>query len=394
MTVPFLDPGAAYAELRDDIDAAVHRVLTSGRYLLGPEIEAFEAEYAAYCGTRHCVAVGSGCDALELALRALDIGPGHEVIVPAHTFIATWLAVSATGAVPVAVEPDERTYNLDPARLTEAITPRTRAIIPVHLYGQPADLDAVQAVARRHGLAVVEDAAQAHGARYRGARIGTRTTATAFSFYPGKNLGALGDGGAVITDDEAVARRLRLLRNYGSTVKYRHEIKGTNSRLDEIQAAVLRVKLPLLDEWNARRAAVARRYLTECAGLPGVTMPYVAPWADPVWHLFVIRSARRDRLARRLAARGVGTLVHYPTPPHLSPAYAGSHPGEGSCPRAERISDEVLSLPMGPHLSEGHVDAVVAALHAAVREQADDPSDRRSAPTDGDPPDARAPASA
>ncbi|APU15487.1 Erythromycin biosynthesis sensory transduction protein eryC1 [Actinoalloteichus sp. GBA129-24] len=372
MTVPFLDPGAAYVELQDDIDAAVHRVLASGRYLLGPEIEAFESEYAAYCGARHCVAVGSGCDALELALRAMDVGQGHEVLVPAHTFIATWLAVSATGAVPVAVEPDERTYNLDPDRLEDAITPRTRAIIPVHLYGQPADMDAVLAVARRHDLHVLEDAAQAHGARHRGVRVGSGSTATAFSFYPGKNLGAMGDGGAVITGDDAVADRLRLLRNYGSTVKYRHEIKGTNSRLDEVQAAVLRVKLTHLDAWNSRRADVAQRYLTECGDLPGVTMPYVMPWADPVWHLFVVRSARRDRLAQQLDAAGIGTLIHYPTPVHLSPAYAGPRWPAGTFPRAERLSDQVLSLPIGPHLSEEDVTTVIAALRAAAGEQTDD----------------------
>jgi dTDP-3-amino-3,4,6-trideoxy-alpha-D-glucose transaminase len=361
MSVPFLDLAAPYRELHDELDAATQRVLASGWYLLGPEIEAFEAEFAAYCGAAHCVGVGSGLDAIELVLRALDIGPGDEVIVPAHTFIATWLAVAATGATPVAVEPDIRSYNIEPAAIEAAITPRTRAIVPVHLYGHPADLDAIDAIARRHGLPVIEDAAQAHGARYRGERIGSRFAAT-FSFYPAKNLGALGDGGAVVTNDAGIAARVRLLRNYGSTIKYHHEIKGTNSRLDEIQAAVLRVKLARLDSWNARRTVVAQRYLTE---LPDtVELPAVCSWAEPVWHLFVVRHVHRDRLRDHLTAAGVGTLIHYPIAPHMSAAFADSK--TGPLPRTEQLAGEVLSLPIGPHLSGGQVDEVIAAVTATV----------------------------
>lgn len=381
MTVPFLDLAAAAAELRADLDAACARVVSSGRYLLGPETAAFEAEFAAYCGAAHCVTVGSGCDALELALRALGVGPGDEVIVPAHTFIGTWLAVSAAGATPVPVEPDERTANIRADAVAAAITPRTRAIMPVHLYGQPADLDAIHAVAARHGLPVVEDAAQAHGARYHGRRVGSGpSAATAFSFYPGKNLGALGDGGAVVTDDAALADRIRLLRNYGSREKYRHEVRATNSRLDELQAAMLRVKLARLDEWNARRAAVAGRYLAE---LRGPALPAVAAGTQPSWHLFVVRSPGRDALRAALAAAGVATLAHYPVPVHLSPAYAGPRWPQGSLPVTERLAATVLSLPIGPHLGPAHVDRVVAAVLRASprkgrpRRTGHGPTDRR-----------------
>lgn len=366
MSVPFLDLAAPYRELRAELDAATQRVLASGWYLLGPENEAFEAEFAAYSDAAHCVSVGSGLDAIEFALRALDIGPGDEVIVPSHTFIATWLGASAAGATPVPVEPDPATYNLDPAAIEAAITPRTKAIMPVHLYGQPADLDAIDAVARRHGLPIVEDAAQAHGARYRGARIGSRYLAT-FSFYPGKNLGALGDGGAVLTNDADVAARIRLLRNYGSTVKYHHEVKGTNSRLDELQAAALRVKLAHLDEWNARRVAVAQRYVTELAGSASLVLPTVPSWAEPVWHLFVVRHPQRTRLQELLTESGVHTLIHYPIAPHRSDAFADAGYGAGSLPHAERLAGEVLSLPIGPHLSDDQVTEVVTAVRAAVR---------------------------
>ncbi|MEU1804215.1 DegT/DnrJ/EryC1/StrS family aminotransferase [Streptomyces sp. NPDC019937] len=368
MDVPFLNLRAAYLELKRDIDAATGRVLDSGRYLLGPELAAFETEWAAYCGARHCVAVGSGCDALELALRAMDIGPGDEVIVPAHTFAATWLAVSATGAEPVAVEPEPATFTLDPERVEAAIISRTRAILPVHLYGHPADLAALSEVAERHGVRILEDAAQAHGAQAYGRRVGAWST-TAFSFYPGKNLGGFGDGGAVVTDDAELAERVRLLRNYGSREKYRHEIRATNSRLDELQAAVLRVKLAHLDAWTERRAAVAARYLDGLAGLDGpdgLVLPRPAPWAEPVWHLFVIRSADRSALRERLAAAGVETLIHYPVPVHRSEAYAGSRQAARAQPVAERLAREVLSLPMGPHLSDDAVTAVIEAVRSAV----------------------------
>lgn len=369
MTVPFLDLAAPYTELADEFDAATSRVLASGWYLLGAETEAFEAEFAAYCGGRECVSVGSGLDAIVLILRALDIGAGDEVIVPSHTFIATWLAVAATGATPVPVEPDPVTYTIDPAAVEAAVTSRTRAIMPVHLYGQPADLNPLYAIAARYGVTVVEDAAQAHGARYRGERMGARYAA-AFSFYPGKNLGALGDGGAVVTSDAELAARVRLLRNYGSTVKYHHEVKGTNSRLDELQAALLRVKLARLDEWNARRVAVAERYLTELAGLDGLVLPAVRPGTEHVWHLFVVRTRDRAALQDRLTAAGVHTLVHYPIAPHRSAAFADAGIVTGTLPVAEQLAAEVLSLPMGPHLSDAHVYQVVDAVHTALGRRA------------------------
>ncbi|MER6217033.1 DegT/DnrJ/EryC1/StrS family aminotransferase [Streptomyces sp. NPDC001674] len=354
--------------LQEELDAAVLRVTRSGRYLLGPELEAFEEEFARYCEAGHCVGVGSGLAALELTLRALGVGEGDEVIVPGHTFVATWLAVSATGARPVPVEPEADSYLIDPARVEAAITPRTRAVMPVHAYGHPVDLDALDAVTAPRGIAVVEDAAQAHGARHRGRRIGSRYAA-AFSFYPGKNLGALGDAGAVVTSDAALAERIRLLRNYGSRVKYRHEERGTNSRLDEIQAAALRVKLPRLDAWNARRRAVAAAYTEGLAGLPGVAVPGVRPWAEPVWHQYVIRAAGRERLRAALTDAGVEHLVHYPVAVHRSPAYAGT--AHGPLPLSERLAAEVLSLPMGPQLTAKDVETVISAVRDATESSHD-----------------------
>ena len=293
MAIPFLDLRATYLDLRQEIDEAVARVLDSGWYLLGDELTAFEREYATYVGSKHCIGMANGLEAMHLVLRAKGIGPGDEVIVPSNTYIATWLAVTHAGATPVPVEPDERTYNLDPARIEAAITPRTKAILPVHLYGQPADMDPICAVAQQYGLFVLEDAAQCQGARYKGRRVGALGDATAWSFYPTKNLGALGDAGAVTTDDDDLADRVRVLRNYGSRVRYVAEVQGFNSRLDEIQAAVLRVKLRHLDDWNARRSQIATRYLAELA-TTDLLLPCVPNWAEPVWHLFVIRSPRRE----------------------------------------------------------------------------------------------------
>jgi dTDP-4-amino-4,6-dideoxygalactose transaminase len=364
MSVPFLDLKAPYAELRAEMDAAARRVLESGWFILGEEVEAFESEFAAYCGARHCVGVANGLDALHLVLRAMGIGAGDEVIVPSNTYVATWLAVSNVGATPIPVEPDERTYNLDPDRVEEAITPRTKAILPVHLYGQTADMDPINEIASAYGLKVVEDAAQAHGARYKGRRAGTLGDAAGFSFYPGKNLGALGDGGAVTTDDDALADRLRVLRNYGSRVKYYNEVKGCNSRLDELQAAMLRVKLRKLGEWNERRERAAALYLQTLEGVPDLVPPFVPGYADPAWHLFVVRHPRRDRLQQHLAARGVGTLIHYPLPPHLQRAYAELGLAAGDFPIAERQAGEVLSLPMGPHLSDEEVNYTVSQVCA------------------------------
>lgn len=361
MAIAFLDVRAAWRELKPEIDAAIARVLDSGNYILGAEVEAFEAEFADYCGADHAVGVANGLDALHLALRAMDIGPGDEVIVPSNTYIATWLAVSQCGATPVPVEPVESTYNIDPARIEAAITPHTKVILPVHLYGQPADLEPILAVARKHKLRVLEDAAQAHGARYRGRRIGAHGDAVAWSFYPGKNLGALGDAGAVTTNDAELAERIRVLRNYGSRVKYVNEVRGYNSRLDPLQAAVLRVKLKHLDDWNARRAALAQRYLaglTDC----GLTLPQVPEWAEPVWHLFVVRNRQRDALQQRLAEKGIGSLIHYPIPPHKQAAYAEAGFASAAFPLASRLADEVLSLPLGPQLGASEVDRVIDAI--------------------------------
>jgi dTDP-4-amino-4,6-dideoxygalactose transaminase len=362
MTVPFLDLRAAYLELKPEIDAATARVLDSGWYILGPEVEAFETEWADYCEAAHAVGLANGLDALTLALRALNVGAGDEVIVPSNTYIATWLAVSGVGATPVPVEPDPATHNIDVARIEAAITPRTRVILPVHLYGQPADMDPILALARTHKLRVIEDAAQAHGARYKGKRIGAHGDLVCWSFYPGKNLGALGDAGAVTTDDADLAERVALLRNYGSRQKYVNEEAGVNSRLDPLQAAILRVKLGVLDEWTERRRAVAATYDASLAD-SGLTLPHVPDWAEPAWHLYVVRSPERDALQARLQEAGVGTLIHYPIPPHMQTAYAGLGMAPETLPRAGRLAGEVLSLPMGPHLTADESVMVCRACH-------------------------------
>lgn len=359
--VRFLDIQAGYLELKEEIDDAVARVLASGWYLLGDELDAFEAEYATYTGSRHCVGLANGLEALVLSLKALDIGPGDEVIVPANTYIATWLAVSYVGAEPVPVEPLAGVWNLDPDRIESAITARTKALLPVHLFGQPADLEPILAIARKHGLRVLEDAAQAHGARYRGKRIGGHGDLVAWSFYPGKNLGCFGDGGAVTTGSPELADRIRVLRNYGSRVKYQNEVKGHNSRLDEIQAAVLRVKLKHLDAWNARRAALAARYKETLSDLAEIGLPRVIAAADPIWHIFVVDVPNRDRVQARLREADIETLIHYPVPPHLSEAYAKDRDW-GSLPITEQAARTHLSLPMGPHLSAASVDLVAENL--------------------------------
>lgn len=363
--IPFLDLKAPHVELREEINEAIERVVSSGWYIMGPELDAFEAEYAAYCEAAHCVGLANGLDALHLALLAMDVGPGDEVIVPSNTYIATWLAVSQCGATPVPVEPVEATYNLDPTLIEAAITARTKVILPVHLYGLPADMDSILAIARKHGLRVLEDGAQAHGARYKGRRIGAHGDVVAWSFYPGKNLGALGDGGAITTNDPEVADRIRVLRNYGSRVKYVNEVQGYNSRLDPIHAAVLRVKLKHLDGWNARRSAFARRYLDGLAD-SGLILPQVPKWAEPAWHLFVVRHPQRDALQQRLANVGVGSLIHYPIPPHMQDAYAAVNFADEAFPLATRMADEVLSLPIGPHQTTEQAEAVIAAVRGAV----------------------------
>ena len=367
MNVPFLDLGAAYRELQPEIDAAVHRVLASGQYILGEELEAFEAEWAAFCGATQAVGVGNGLDALILALRALDVGPGDEVVVPANTFIATWLAVAAVGARIVPVDPDPLTCNVDAGRMASAITPATRVLMPVHLYGTPVPMDDVMALARSRGLRVIEDAAQAHGARWAGRPIGSHGDLVCWSFYPGKNLGALGDAGAVTTSDSGLAARLRRLLNYGSTVRYHCEERGTNSRLDPLQAAILRVKLRHLPHWNERRRAIASAYDAQLADLP-LRRPVVPADSLPSRHLYVVHTRRRDALQQALTQRGVQTLIHYPIPPHRQAAFEGWQWPQDSYPVAERLASETLSLPLGPHQDPTATEAVVNGLRACHAE--------------------------
>jgi dTDP-4-amino-4,6-dideoxygalactose transaminase len=354
MKIPYHDLKREDGPIAADLEAAAARVIRSGWYVLGKEVEAFEQEFAAFCGTNHCVGLANGLEAITLALRALGVGPGDEVIVPSNTYIATWLGVTETGATIVPVEPDIRTYNIDPDKIEAAITPRTKAILPVHLYGQAAEMDRICEIAKAHGLRVVEDAAQAHGAGCNGRRVGSHGDLVAWSFYPTKNLGAVGDAGAVTTNSPELAERVRMMRNYGSKVKYRHEIPGCNSRLDEIQAAMLRVKLPRLEAANARRRELARLYKSLLAET-NLVLPYEPNWADPVWHIYAVRHHDRDGLAARLAEAGISTLVHYPTPPHLQGAYRNLGLGVGTFPISETIHREVLSLPLYPSMTDEEV---------------------------------------
>jgi dTDP-4-amino-4,6-dideoxygalactose transaminase len=370
VAVKFLDLTGPHAEIGAEIAGALQRVVARSSFVLGPEVEAFEEEFARYCGARHCVAVGNGCDALEIALEALGIGPGDEVIVPGTTFAATWFAVSRVGAEPVAVEVRADTATLDPDLVEAAITTRTRAIVPVHLYGHPADMDPIGAIAKKHGLYVLEDAAQAHGARYHGRRAGSLADAAAFSFYPGKNLGALGDAGAVVTGDDELAQRMRRIRNYGSAEKYVHREIGRNSRLDELQAAFLRVKLRHLGRWNAVRRAAADRYAAALAHLGAVlTLPHERPGCEHCWHLYVVHVGGRDAVQARLRELGIQTLIHYPIPTHKQQAYAATK-GAFRLPVTERLADSALSLPMGPHLTVADIDEVCAGLERALRVRA------------------------
>lgn len=362
ITIPFLDLKPVYLELKDELEAAYTRVMESGWYILGAEVEAFENEFAAYCRARHCIGVANGLDALHLILRGYGIGAGDEVIVPANTYIATWLAVSYAGATPVAVEPDAETYNLAPQKIEAAITPKTRAIMPVHLYGQPAEMDAINEIAQRHNLKVIEDAAQAQGARYKNRPAGSLADAAGFSFYPGKNLGAFGDAGAIVTDDDELADAMRVLRNYGSRVKYYNEVKGFNSRLDPLQAAFLSVKLKHLDKWNARRQQIARKYIEGLSGCSKIVLPVLVEEAESVWHLFVVQCAERDNLQAFLKQRGIETLIHYPVPPHLSQAYSEDFAEKPDFPLTENLAASVLSLPMSPHLTEAEQDFTIETV--------------------------------
>jgi dTDP-4-amino-4,6-dideoxygalactose transaminase len=361
--IPFLDLKAPYLELKDELDEAIQRVVSSGWFIGGPEVDHFEADFAAYCGVDHAVGLANGLDALHLALRAMGVGAGDEVIVPSNTYIATWLAVVQCGATPVPVEPDEKTYNIDPLLIEAAITSKTKVILPVHLYGQPADLDPILEIARKHGLRVLEDGAQAHGAHYKGKRLGGHGDAVAWSFYPGKNLGAMGDAGAVTTNDPELADRIKVLRNYGSRVKYVNEVQGYNSRLDPLQAAILRVKLAYLDEWNARRSVLAKQYQKGLA-TSGLILPTVPEWADPVWHLYVVRHTNRDGFQKQLESQGVSTLIHYPIPPHLQGAFAGMGYKKGDFPISERIHNEIVSLPISPSLTVAQGEQVVKSCFA------------------------------
>jgi dTDP-4-amino-4,6-dideoxygalactose transaminase len=370
--VPFVDLGAQYATLRDEARAAIDGVLERGDFILGRAVETFERSFAAYCDVEHAVGLDSGLSALELALRALDIGPGDEVITAANSFIASALPISTVGATPVLVDVDERSYNLDVALVETAITPRTRAIMPVHLYGQPADMDALLALAARHGLAVVEDACQAHGARYHGRRVGGLGHVAAFSFYPAKNLGAYGDGGALVTNDPAIAERARTFRNYGSSRKYHHEVRGSNRRLDTLHAAVLNVKLPRLDGWNEGRRRAAARYDALLADA-NVVVPARTDGIDHVYHLYVVRTADREGLQAHLTREGISTGIHYPVPIHLQPAYRDLPHRAGDFPVSERLAGEILSLPMYAELSEAQVERVADAIVRYVGHAHDTP---------------------
>jgi len=362
--VPFHDLAAAHADLAGELEASVRRVLASGRYIRGVEVERFERDFARYCGAAGAVGVGNGLDAIMLTLLAMGIGGGDEVLVSAHTSIATWLAVTHSGARPVPIEPDPHTMLIDPARVESAVGPRTAAIVAVHLYGMPADMDALATIADRHQLALLEDASQAHGARLRNRPVGSLSDAAAFSLYPTKNLGAIGDAGVVVSGDAELLGRVRMLANYGERERHRSELRGRNSRLDELQAALLSVKLEQLDDGNAHRRRRADQYLGELSGCPGLQLPGVVEDALPVWHQFVVRVQGRDRVREELARRGVETLVHYPIAPHRAPAYASDYPE--ALPITEELAATVLSLPISPRLGEDSCAEVCRALVAAV----------------------------
>ena len=361
--VSFLDLKQINLSYKKAIQSAMNNVLESGWYILGEHVKTFEKKFADYCQVKHCIGVGNGLDALHLILRSLDVQKNDEVIVPSNTYIATWLAVTYAGAIPVPVEPDPITYNIDPERIEKAITSHTRAIIAVHLYGQPADMNPIKEIARHHGLYVIEDAAQAHGSLYNGKPAGSLGDAAGFSFYPGKNLGALGDAGAVTTHDDQIAKKVRLLRNYGSKIKYTNDILGVNSRLDELQAAILNVKLDYLTKENQMRHKWAS-YYTDHIIETKIIKPHVPEFMTPAWHLYVIRNSQRDQLQRMLNEKGIATLIHYPIPPHLSDAYHYLNFSKGSFPVTETLANEMLSIPMGPHLNETDVEYVCNCINS------------------------------
>ena len=363
MKVPFVSFLPMERELDKELRAAFDRVFTRSWYIEGVEDESFEKDFAEYCGTQYCVGVGNGLDALMLALKALGIGEGDEVIVPSNTYIATALAVTYVGATPVFVEPKIETFNIDPDRIEASITEKTKAIMPVHLYGQACDMDPIMEIAKKYNLKVVEDCAQAHGATYKGKKVGTFGDAAGFSFYPGKNLGALGDAGATVTNDKELADKIRALGNYGSDYKYHHIYKGNNSRLDELQAAFLSVKLPLLDKMNAERGRIANIYLSEIKN-DRVVLPYVPDYTVPVWHIFGIRCEKREALEKHLNDAGIGTNKHYPIPMHLQECYKELGFNEGACPIAEEISKTELSIPMYYGMTDEEIKFVIAMINS------------------------------
>jgi len=363
--IPFVDIQTQYQNLKSEMDAAVLRVMARGDFVLGDDLVQFEREFAAYCGVSHCMGVADGGNAIQVALRALDVGPGDEVLVPAHTFIASVLGIWQAGATPVLVDVDPRYYTIDPVAAAKAVTSRTKAILPVQLYGQPADMDPLLDLAKKHGLVVVEDAAQAHGAEYKGRRCGSLGDAASFSFYPGKNLGAYGDGGGITTARADVAEKIRIFRNYGQHPKNVHPTKGINSRLDTMQAAVLRVKLGHLDGWNAKRREAAARYHALLKGAP-IGLPEAAPWSTSVWHLYVIQVSDREAVQNALDDVGAAHGIHYPTPIHLQPAFADIGKGPGSFPVSEALASRILSLPIFPEITEEQQVRVANAVRKAV----------------------------
>ena len=364
--IPFLDLKQVNNRYKDKFHEAIDSVLESGWLVLGEQTKSFENNFATFCGTDFCIGVGNGLEALHLVLKAWGIGPGDEVIVPSNTYIATWLAVSYTGATVVPVEPEFETFNINPKSISDSITSKTKAIIAVHLYGHTANMATIMGIAHRHGIKVLEDAAQAHGAKFDNKRVGNLADAAAFSFYPGKNLGALGDGGCITTNDQQLAEKLVSLRNYGSQKKYHNEVIGYNSRLDELQSAFLNVKLPFLDSDNAHRQKIAAIYSAGLAGLDSVELPTAAPYTHHVWHLYVIRHEQRDWLQKQLAIKDISTMIHYPVPPHLQQAYKHLGYTKGSFPVSELLHEQVLSLPMGPTLSAEDADYVVDSLKSIL----------------------------
>jgi len=367
MNIPFIDFRGQYEAVKDEIDGGLKKVFEKGNFILGEEAQQFEVAFAKYCDSRFGVGVNSGTDALYLAVSALDIGPGDEVVLPTHTFIATALCVSYTGATPVFADIEETTYNLDVKSFEQVITKKTKAVIPVHIYGQSANMDEINAVAKKHGIKVIEDAAQAHGATYKGKRIGSLGDAACFSFYPTKSLGAFGDAGIVVTADEQIAKCVMMLRDYGRVGRYEHKVKGYNTRLDTIQAVVLAAKLKHLDQWNKMRAEVAKIYAENLKGVSGVVIPPVAPERTHVYQTYAVRVQNRDQVMEGLKQKGVSSLIHYPIPIHLQEAYKDAGYKKGAFPVAEKVTDEILSLPMFPHMTREQVNYVCDCLKAVVR---------------------------